>query len=55
LERYVRARDEGDAANTGIFVGEAAGLINDVRPAADIVRDIAADAERLLARGAMST
>jgi nitronate monooxygenase len=54
LERYVRARDEGDAANTGIFVGEAAGLINDVRPAADIVRDIAADAERLLVCGARS-
>lgn len=54
LERYMRAREEGDAANTGIFVGEAVGLINEVRPAGDIVRDIAAEAERLLARGAKS-
>ena len=52
LQRYMQARDNDDAANTGIFVGEAAGLIHDVRPAADIVREIAAEAESLLARKA---
>lgn len=51
LENYIRARETGDAAEAGIFVGEAAGLMHDVRSAADIVRKIAADAEGLLAVG----
>ncbi len=49
LARYTRARESGDMQNTGVFVGEAAGLLNDVRPAGDIVRDMVADAERILA------
>jgi nitronate monooxygenase len=49
LARYTRARDAGDMQNTGIFVGEAAGLLNDVRPAGDIVRDMVTEAERILA------
>lgn len=49
-KRYTQARDSGDADNTGIFVGEAVGLINDVRPAGDIVRGLVADAERVMAR-----
>jgi len=48
MQRYMRARDTGDTDNTGIFVGEVAGLIGDVRPAGDIVRTIAMDADRLL-------
>jgi nitronate monooxygenase len=48
LQRYMHARDTGDADNTGIFVGEVAGLIGDVRPAGDIVRTMAMDADRLL-------
>ncbi|HZP70866.1 MAG TPA: nitronate monooxygenase [Pseudolabrys sp.] len=48
LKRYMQARDTGDADNTGIFIGEVAGLISDVRPAGDIVRGIAMDAHRLL-------
>jgi nitronate monooxygenase len=49
LENYVRAREAGDAAEAGIFVGEAAGLMHEVRSAADIVQTIAAEAEQLLA------
>ena len=37
-----------DADNADISVGEAAGLIHDVRPAGDLLRQIASDAERLL-------
>lgn len=48
MTRYVTAMQSGDADNTGVWVGEAAGLIRDVRPAADLVREIAGNAERLL-------
>ena len=48
FDRYTRARETGDMDNTGIFVGEAAGLLNDVRPAGDIVHDMVAQAERIL-------
>ncbi|HVV63560.1 MAG TPA: nitronate monooxygenase [Pseudolabrys sp.] len=50
LERYAAAWQSGDIDNTGVFVGEAAGLIHDVRPAADILHAIVAEAERALAR-----
>ena len=46
--RYVAAMQAGDADNTGVWVGEAAGLIREVRPAGDLVRAIAQEAERLL-------
>ena len=46
--RYIAAMQNGDADNTGVWVGEAAGLIRDVRAAGDLVREIAGDAERLL-------
>ncbi len=45
FEKAVAAEDFDAAA---ILVGEAVGLIHDVRPAADIVRDIAAEADRIL-------
>jgi nitronate monooxygenase len=48
MNRYVSAMQSGDPANTGVWVGEAAGLIHDVRPAADLLLGIAAEAERLL-------
>jgi nitronate monooxygenase len=38
----------GDPDNTGVWVGEATGLIHDVRPAGDLLRKIVNDAERLL-------
>jgi nitronate monooxygenase len=45
FEAAVAAEDFDVAA---IFVGEAVGRIDDVRPAADIVADMAAEAERIL-------
>ena len=48
MNRYVRAMECGDPDNTGVWVGEAAGLIHDVRPAGDLLRNIASDAEGLL-------
>jgi nitronate monooxygenase len=48
MNRYVSAMQSGDPANTGVWVGEAAGLIHDVRPAGDLLLSIAAEAERLL-------
>jgi nitronate monooxygenase len=49
-QRYQAAMERGDADNTGVWVGEAAGIISDIRPAADIVREIVDDAERRLNR-----
>jgi nitronate monooxygenase len=48
MQRYVSAMQSGDADNTGVWVGEAAGLIKDVRPASELLQDIVRDAERLL-------
>jgi nitronate monooxygenase len=52
MERYFDAAKRGDVDNTGVFIGEAAGLIRDVAPAGDMVRRIAQQAETLLARKA---
>ncbi len=46
--RYLTAMQSGDPDNTGVWVGEAAGLIHEVRPAADLLQKIAEDAEHLL-------
>jgi nitronate monooxygenase len=46
--RYTEARDAGDADNTGLFLGEAAGLIDDVEPASTIIGRIVDQAERML-------
>jgi nitronate monooxygenase len=48
MDRYIKAMQSGDPDNTGVWVGEATGLIHDVRPAGDLLRKIMADAERLL-------
>lgn len=48
MQRYMSAMQSGDADNTGVWFGEAAGLIKNVHPAADIVREIVSEAERLL-------
>ncbi len=47
FEKAVAAEDFGAAA---ILVGEAIGLVRDIRPADDIVRDMARDAARILGR-----
>jgi nitronate monooxygenase len=48
MQRYVGAMQSGAWDDTGVWVGEAAGLMRDVRPAAELVREVAAEAERLL-------
>lgn len=47
-QRYWTAFQEGDVANTGVFAGEAVGLITEVKPAAEIIDEMVSDAERLL-------
>lgn len=47
-ERFWKAFHAGEAERTGVFFGEVAGLIHAVRPADEIVRDMAQGAERLL-------
>jgi nitronate monooxygenase len=47
-ERYWAAFSSGDADNAGVFMGEAVGLIHDVRPAAQIIQQMAAQAHGLL-------
>jgi len=51
-EGYWRAFNSGDADNAGVWVGEDAGLIHDVRPVADILSRMIAEAESLLRAGA---
>src|SRR5665213_1940179 len=48
MNRYVSAMQNGDPVNTGVWVGEAAGLIHEVRPAADLLLGMVGEAERLL-------
>ena len=48
MQRYVTAMQKGDPENTGVWVGEATGLIQDVRPAGDLLQKIVGEAERLL-------
>jgi nitronate monooxygenase len=54
MNRYVSAMQNGDPANTGVWVGEATGLIHDVCPAADLLRSIVGEAEGLLGATARS-
>ena len=54
MQRYMSAMQSGDSDNTGVWVGEAAGLIKDVRPAGDILTKIVRDAEHLLRERAPS-
>jgi nitronate monooxygenase len=41
---YRRAFQEGDPDETGVWFGEAAGLVHDISPAGEILRDMIADA-----------
>ncbi|GAC1328509.1 MAG: nitronate monooxygenase [Beijerinckiaceae bacterium] len=47
-ERFWRAFRAGEAEETGVFMGEAVGLIRDAPPAARVIERIVAEAERLL-------
>lgn len=49
--RYREAFAAGDPDNTGVWFGEAAGLIGAIEPASVIIDRMAADAARLLAGG----
>jgi nitronate monooxygenase len=51
-ERYAEAAIAGDAAVAATIVGECVGLIDKIEPAGPLVERIAAEAERLLKRGA---
>jgi nitronate monooxygenase len=51
-QRYVAAMQAGEWNETGVWVGEAAGLMHEVRPAAELVREIVRQAEDLLAKRA---
>ena len=48
MRRYVQAMQDGDPDNTGVWVGEAAGLIDNVRSARELLHGIVRDAEALL-------
>lgn len=47
-ERFWSAARAGDVNTAVVFAGEGVDMIRDIRPAADIVRDIAGEAEALL-------
>ncbi|WP_264060124.1 NAD(P)H-dependent flavin oxidoreductase [Mycobacterium montefiorense] len=47
---FEKAEPEQDFDAAPMLVGEAIGLVRDIRPAADIVREMAADAARILGR-----
>lgn len=47
-ERYWTAFTSGDAYNAGVFMGEAVGLIHDIRPAGQIIEQMVAQAHELL-------
>jgi len=46
---YAKAVAEGDVANVSPLAGEAVGLIHDVEPAAEVLRSLTSEAERVLA------
>jgi nitronate monooxygenase len=48
-KRYWDAFYSGDADRAGVMISEAVGLIHDFKPAGDIIRDMVAEAERLIA------
>jgi nitronate monooxygenase len=54
MARYLNASTRGDADNTGVFVGEAAAFIRDIRPAGAILQQMVGEAEELLGRQAPS-
>jgi len=49
-ERFWSAARAGDVSTAVVFAGEGVDLIHDIRPAADIVQEIASGAEALLRR-----
>src|SRR5947209_1189476 len=50
LQRIQRAREQGDVANGSLLIGQDAGLIDSVEPAAEIVQRMVREAEDILNR-----
>jgi nitronate monooxygenase len=50
--RWTEAWRAGDVATANVFVGEATGIIRDVRPAAELLEAMVGEAAALLERGA---
>lgn len=48
--RYARAFAAGDPENTAVWFGEAAGLIRTIKPAANFIESMVAEAAALLER-----
>ena len=46
--RILAAREAGDAEEAYLLIGQDAGLVDDIPPAGDIVRRLAAEAEEIL-------
>lgn len=49
--KYRQAFTNGDPENTGVWFGEAAGMITDIQPAGDIITDMVADAATRMGKG----
>ena len=45
-----RAVIDGDVENGSVMAGQSVGLVKDIKPAADIVRELVSDAEAALTR-----
>jgi nitronate monooxygenase len=54
IDTYEKGFAADDFDTAAALVGEAVGLIDEVRPAVDIVRDVARDAAGILGRAARS-
>lgn len=50
-QRVLDARRDNDLEQAPLYAGESVGLVTDERPATDVVRELAADAERALRAG----
>jgi NAD(P)H-dependent flavin oxidoreductase YrpB (nitropropane dioxygenase family) len=50
LQRVARAREQGDVANGSLLIGQDAGLIDSVEPAAEVVSRMVREAEAILDR-----
>ena len=50
IPEYQEAWDEGDTEYANVFVGEATGLIHDIKPAAEIIEGVVAEASRIITK-----
>ena len=50
IPEYQEAWDQGDTEYANVFVGEATGLIHDIKPAKDLIEAIVAEAEGIITK-----